>query len=53
MNKIAGGLLFVLPLTIGIINLRYSTVVVCIVATITAIQEGYYIRTGKYGGKYK
>jgi len=53
MNKIAGGLLFVLPLTIGIINLRYSIVVVCIVATIAAIEEGYYIRTGKYGGKYK
>lgn len=48
MNKITGGLLFALPLTIGFIDLRFSVAVVCAVATFAAIQEGYYIRTGMY-----
>lgn len=46
MNKIAGALLFILPLTIEIVELRYSAIVVCIVASFAAIQEGHYIRTG-------
>lgn len=46
MNKITGALLFVLPLTVEIIELRYSAAVVCVVATFTAIQEGHHIRTG-------
>ena len=41
MNKTVGGLLFVLPLTLKIIDLRYSAVIVCFVATFAAIQEGY------------
>ena len=41
MNKITGGLLFALPLTIGFIDLRFSVAVVCAVATFAAIQEGY------------
>lgn len=44
MNKVTGGLLFVLPLTLKFIDLRYSAAVVCIVATAAAIQEGYLIR---------
>ena len=48
MNKITGVLLFVLPLTVRIIDLRYSIAVVCAVATFAAIQEGHYIRTGRY-----
>ena len=47
MNKITGLLLFLLPLTLYFIELKYSFVVVCIVATTSAIQEGYYIRTGQ------
>jgi len=47
MNKITGLLLFLLPLTLYFIELKYSFVVVCIVATFSAIQEGYYIRTGQ------
>ena len=47
MNKITGLLLFPLPLTLYFIELKYSFVVVCIVATFSAIQEGYYIRTGQ------
>ena len=46
MNKITGGLLFVLPLTVRIINLRYSAAIVCAIAIYAAIQEGQYIRTG-------
>ena len=47
MNKITGILLFLLPLTLHFIELKYSSVVVCSIATFSAIQEGYYIRTGR------
>lgn len=47
MNKVTGLLLFVLPLTISFINLKYSATVVCIFATFAAIQEGHFIRTNK------
>ena len=50
MNKIAGLLLFLLPVTLLFIDLRYSGAVVCVVATFAAIQEGHYIRSGKKGG---
>jgi hypothetical protein len=40
-------LLFALPLTLNFIELRYSAVVVCVIATFAAIQEGHFIRTGK------
>ncbi|MBQ9898237.1 MAG: CDP-alcohol phosphatidyltransferase family protein [Ruminococcus sp.] len=39
MNKVTGLLLFVLPLTVTIIDVRYSAVIVCAAATIAAIQE--------------
>ena len=45
MNKVTGLLLFVLPLTLSFIDLKYSAVVVCIFATFAAIQEGHFIRT--------
>jgi len=41
INKITGGLLFVFPLTLAFIDLRYSAPIVCMVATAAAIQEGY------------
>ena len=47
MNKVTGALLFLLPLTLTFINLKYSATVVCIIATIAAIQEGHFIRTNK------
>lgn len=47
MNKITGGLLFVLPLTVKVIDLKYSAAIVCATATFAAIQEGHYIRTFK------
>ena len=43
MNKVTGGLLFVFPLTLAFMDLRYSTVAVCALATAAAIQEGYLI----------
>ena len=45
-NKAAGLCLFLLPLTISFVDLQYTAPVVCIIATISAVQEGYYIATG-------
>jgi CDP-diacylglycerol--glycerol-3-phosphate 3-phosphatidyltransferase len=47
MNKAAGALLFLLPLTIPVLSLKYSAIVVCAVVTFAAIQEGHFIRTGR------
>ena len=44
-NKATGLCLFLLPLTISFVDLRYTAPVVCALATIAAIQEGYYIVT--------
>ena len=43
MNKITGLLLFLLPLTLHFVELKYSSIVVCSIATFAAIQEGIYI----------
>lgn len=47
MNKVTGVLLFLLPLTLSFVGLKYSASVVCIMAAFTAIQEGHFIRTKK------
>ena len=47
MNKATGALLFLLPLTIPVLPLKYSAIVVCAAATFAAIQEGHFIRTGR------
>ncbi len=47
MNKATGALLFLLPLTIPAVGLKYSAVIVCAAATFSAIQEGHFIRTGR------
>lgn len=47
MNKITGALCFLLPLTLSFIELKYSSIIVCTVATFAAIQEGYFIKTGR------
>ena len=41
LNKAAGLLLFVFPLTLAFMDLRYSAAVVCMAATAAAIQEGF------------
>ena len=43
LNKVTGLLLFLLPLTVPIVDFRYSSMAVCAVATVAAIQEGIYI----------
>lgn len=45
MNKATGVLLFLLPLTLSFIPLKYSAILVCAVATFAAVQEGHFIRT--------
>lgn len=46
MNKVTGLLLFLLPLTLSFFELKYSSLVVCSIATFSAMQEGAYIVTG-------
>ena len=43
MNRVTGLLLFLLPLTLSFMELKYSSLVVCSIATFAAIQEGVYI----------
>ena len=45
MNKVTGLLLFLLPLTISFVELKYIAIAVCSIATISAIQEGFYVIT--------
>ena len=45
LNKITGTLLFVLPLTISFVEIKYSGTIVCAIATVAAVQEGHLIRT--------
>ena len=43
MNKLTGLLLFLLPLTMSFMELKCTAVVVCSIATFSAIQEGFYV----------
>lgn len=47
MNKVTGLFLFLLPLTIPFLDVRYSAVTACSLASVSAIQEWYYIKTGR------
>ena len=44
LNKVTGALLFLLPLTLPVINVKYSAAVVCAVATVAAVKEGVQLR---------
>lgn len=46
MNKVTGLFLFLLPLTLSFVELKYSGIGVCSIATFAAIQEAVYIITG-------
>lgn len=46
-NKITGFVLFITPLIIQCIDLVIVEILICILATFSAIQEGHYIRTRK------
>ena len=50
MNKLTGLLLFLLPLTLSFVELKYSAVAVCSIATLAALQEGLYIAAGRENG---
>ena len=43
MNKVTGLLLFLWPLTISFAELKYIAIAVCSIATLSAIQEGFYV----------
>ena len=47
MNKVTGLLLFLLPLTISFSEWKYGVIVVCSIATFSAIQEGFYVITDR------
>ena len=47
MNKITGLVLFLLPLTMSFIDVKYSFIAVSSIATFAAIQEGVYIATNR------
>ena len=46
-NKITGLVLFVIPLMMNFIHIKILEILICSVATFSAIQEGHYIRTRK------
>ena len=46
MNKVTGVALYLFPFTLSMIDLKYSGVFVCALATFASIQEGHSLRTG-------
>ena len=42
-NKITGIALFLLPLTLPFVDIKYTAVLVCMLATFAAVQEGHFI----------
>ena len=47
MNKVTGLLLFLLPLTISFVEPEYTAIIVCSVATFSAIQEEIWVITDR------
>ena len=47
MNRVTGILLFLFPLILTLVDLKFSGAVVSLSATFAAIQEGHLIRTGE------
>lgn len=45
MNKITGAVLFILPFSLSIVDLKFSGAFICTIAIFAAIQEGHLIRT--------
>ena len=45
MNKVTGLLLFLLPLTLSFVDVKYSLIFVCSIAIFAAIQEGVCIKS--------
>ena len=47
LNKITGFALFLLPLVLNLVPTTYSVATICILATVAAMQEAYFIEKGK------
>ena len=47
LNKITGVLLFLLPLSLDFVKTAYSITTICILATIAATQEVYFVMKGQ------
>ena len=47
LNKITGFALFLFPLSLFLVNINFSVVVICALATIAAIHEIYFITKGE------
>ena len=48
MNKVTGVLLFALPLATRFVDLKYCAIPVIAAALFAAVQEGHFIRTGRW-----
>lgn len=48
MNKLTGFFLFLLPLTMHFVELKYSAELICAVATVAAVQEFYLVRQREF-----
>lgn len=46
-NKTAGFALFLLPLTLSFVETVYSVAAACVLATVAAMQEAYFVAKGK------
>ena len=46
-NKITGFALFLLPLVLNLVPTTYSVATICVLATVAAMQEAYFIEKGK------
>ena len=44
-NRIIGFVLFIYPFSFSVIDVRYSSIAVCLLATFAALQESRFIRT--------
>jgi CDP-diacylglycerol--glycerol-3-phosphate 3-phosphatidyltransferase len=49
LNKITGSALFFLPLSLTFVETTYSVATICVLATIAATQEVYFIAKGQEG----
>lgn len=47
LNKITGFALFLLPLTLTFVGSSYSVATICVLATVAAMQEVYFVAKGK------
>lgn len=45
MNKVTGAVLFIFPMTLSVVDLKYSGGFICTIAILAAVQEGHLIRT--------